>query len=151
MLTQHVLRSYTEQAAGAGFVALIRDRERNRTSPNRWKWNVVLSKAFHLLSNDIETHGASTISTPVMPWVMRRFATPSLTLYLYYTVTRHYCQVFSRLSFRSFSWKYFHCGLRDSSHSLFCSFVFMMMFFSLICDMHMTTWPTQAVSLVLSC
>jgi len=68
-LTQHVLRSYTEQAAGAGFVALIRDRERNRTSPNRWKWNVVLSKAFHLLSNDIETHGASTISTPVMPWV----------------------------------------------------------------------------------
>ena len=36
------------------------DRERNRTSPNRW---IPLS----ILSNDIETHGASTISTPVMP------------------------------------------------------------------------------------
>ena len=33
------------------------------------------------LSNDIETHGASTISTPVMPWEARRIATPSLTLY----------------------------------------------------------------------
>ena len=60
LLTQHVHRSYTEQAAGAGFVALIRDRERNRTSPNRW---IPLS----ILSNDIETHGASTVSTPVMP------------------------------------------------------------------------------------
>ena len=28
-----------------------------------------------------------------------------------------------RFSFRSFSWKYFHCGLRDSSHFRFCSFM----------------------------
>ena len=103
------------------------------------------------LSIDIETHDAFTVSdTCHAVWVKQGSQSLS-TLYLYYTVTRHYCQVFSRLSFRSFSWKYFHCGLRDSSHSLFCSFVFMMMFFSMICDMHTTTWPTQAVSLVLSC
>ena len=48
----HVMSSF--------FLRLIRDRERNRTSPNRW---IPLS----ILSNDIETHGASTVSTPVMP------------------------------------------------------------------------------------
>ena len=44
-------------------------RERNRTSPNWW---IPLS----ILSNDIQTHGASTISDPVMPASNERVATP---------------------------------------------------------------------------
>ena len=44
-------------------------RERNRTPPNWW---IPLS----ILSNDIQTHGASTISDPVMPASNERFATP---------------------------------------------------------------------------
>ena len=72
------------------FAIKFGDRERNRTSPNRW---IPLS----ILSNDIETHGASTVSTPVMPWEVRRFATPSLTLYLYYTKDWTKCQVFFNL------------------------------------------------------
>ena len=70
-----------------------------------------------------------------------------LILYQIYSVMSSFFSFF--LSFLSFSWKNFHCGLRDSSHSRFGSF--MMILSSLICGMHMTTWPTQAVSLVLSC
>ena len=44
-------------------------RERNRTPPNWW---IPLS----ILSNDIQTHGASTISDPVMPVRNERFASP---------------------------------------------------------------------------
>ena len=35
----------------------------------------------------------------VMPWVVRRFATPTLTLYLYYIKTRQRCQVFFDIIF----------------------------------------------------
>ena len=44
-------------------------RERNRTPPNWW---IPLS----ILSNDIQTHGASTISDPVMPVRNEWFAIP---------------------------------------------------------------------------
>ena len=76
------------------------------------------------------------------------FLTPTHPTNILYQIYL-YMSSFFRFSFRSFSWKYFHCGLRDSSHFRFCSF--MMILSSLICGMHMTTWPTQAVSLVLSC
>ena len=45
------------------------------------------------LSNDIETHGASTISTPCLPCGSSRFASPLSTQHNYYTKTRLECQV----------------------------------------------------------
>ena len=66
--------------------AVIRDRERNRTSPNRW---IQLS----ILSNDIETHGASTISTPCHAVSNERGSQllPSFSTY-YYTESSTLCQ-----------------------------------------------------------
>ena len=49
------------------------------------------------LSNDIETHGASTISTPCLPCGSSRFASPLSTQHNYYIKTQQECQVFSIL------------------------------------------------------
>ena len=46
------------------------------------------------LSNDIETHVAYTISTPVMPCGSSRFASPLSTQHNYYIKTLTICQVF---------------------------------------------------------
>ena len=53
---------------------------------------------YHLsiLSNDIETHGASTISGPAMPVRIKWFAIPFSTLYLYYTIAGAKSQGFTR-------------------------------------------------------
>ena len=71
--------------------ALIRDRERNRTSPNRWIPRPLLPNS--ILSNDIETHGASTISTPCHAVSNERGSQllPSFSTY-YYTESSTLCQ-----------------------------------------------------------
>jgi len=50
------------------------------------------------------------------------FLTPTHPTNILYQIYL-YMSSFFRFSFRSFSWKYFHCGLRDSSHFRFCSFM----------------------------
>ena len=55
------------------------------------------------LSNDIETHGASTISTPCLPCGSSRFASPLSTQHNYYIKTPTICQVFFNL-FLFFFW-----------------------------------------------
>ena len=55
------------------------------------------------LSNDIETHGASTISTPCLPCGSSRFASPLSTQHNYYIKTLAICQVFFNL-FLFFFW-----------------------------------------------
>ena len=65
------------------------------------------------LSNDIETHGASTISPPAMPCGSSRFASPLSTQHNYYIKTSTICQVFFNL---------FLFFLNPHTHPFLCGF-----------------------------
>ena len=79
-------------------------KESNLTQPiSHWCFRRLDLQNIINFSNDIETHVAYTISTPVMPCGSSRFATPLSTQHNYYIKTPTICQVFFNL-FLFFFW-----------------------------------------------